>query len=553
MTDIKKKNNIYIEIILIIISSLLLFITSAYYNDVFTEIMSVATYLTWHNLFEFLSIIASFSIFIVTYYIYEESGNLRMIILACSFFTMAFIDTFHTLSFKGMADFFVANLTANRATTFWILSRLLGSMGFMISSFIPEYKRSELNKWVFIIPTSILVISLLIVVTYIPDFIPAMYVENYGLTETKIILEYLVVIIMIIAFLKIYREYKRNNKRLDYLIMIALLLSIFSELAFISYGSVYDAYNYLGHIYKVIAYFFLFKAIYAESVSIPYRELKKAKNELKDYADNLNLLVKERTKELENMNEILMNDIESARLMQRSLLPEKLPESQTVTFYAAYIPAERLSGDFYNVIKLDENNIALYIGDVAGHGVSAAMLTVFANQNIKPIKEGEIFEIISPGYVMKSLYKSFNETHYKIESYLVMLYGIYNTKSLQFTYTSAGINVPPLIIKSTGEILEMKIEGFPICKLGNFYMPYFEDISIQLNVGDIVLFYTDGLVEYSNENGIMYSHNDLKDFLIKHYSMKASELYSAIKENLFKKIGNKKIADDVTFLIMEIY
>ena len=56
-----------------------------------------------------------------------------------------------------------------------------------------------------------------------------------------------------------------------------------------------------------------------------------------------------------------------------------------------------------------------------------------------------------------------------------------------------------------------------------------------------------------NKNGIMYSHNDLKDFLIKHYSMKASELYSAIKENLFKKIGNKKIADDVTFLIMEIY
>ena len=104
MTDIKK-SNIYIEIILIIVSSLLLFITSAYYNDVFTEIMSVATYLTWHNLFEFLSIIASFSIFIVTYYIYEESGNLRMIILACSFFIMAFIDTFHTLSFKGMADF----------------------------------------------------------------------------------------------------------------------------------------------------------------------------------------------------------------------------------------------------------------------------------------------------------------------------------------------------------------------------------------------------------------------------------------------------------------
>ncbi|MDD2397424.1 MAG: MASE3 domain-containing protein, partial [Tissierellia bacterium] len=359
--EVKKKNK-YIEIIFVVIFSLLFFIAAAFYNNVFTEIMSVATYLTWHNLFEFLSIIASFSIFIVTYYIYEESGNLRSMMLACAFFSMAFIDTFHTLSFKGMADFFVANLTANRATTFWILSRLIGSTGFLISALIPEYKTTNLNKWVFIIPISILVICLLIIVTYAAEFFPVMYIENYGLTNTKIVLEYIVVIIMIITFLIVEREYRRTNKRLNYLIMIALILSIFSEFAFISYGSVYDAYNYLGHIYKAIAYFFLFKAIYAESVSIPYRELKKARNELKDYADNLNLLVKERTKELEDINEILMNDIESARLMQQSILPEKLPESQLVTFYAAYIPAERLSGDFYNVIKLDEDNIALYMG-----------------------------------------------------------------------------------------------------------------------------------------------------------------------------------------------
>ncbi|MDD4046755.1 MAG: MASE3 domain-containing protein [Tissierellia bacterium] len=549
--EVKKKNK-YIEIIFVVIFSLLFFIAAAFYNNVFTEIMSVATYLTWHNLFEFLSIIASFSIFIVTYYIYEESGNLRSMMLACAFFSMAFIDTFHTLSFKGMADFFVANLTANRATTFWILSRLIGSTGFLISALIPEYKTTNLNKWVFIIPISILVICLLIIVTYAAEFFPVMYIENYGLTNTKIVLEYIVVIIMIITFLIVEREYRRTNKRLNYLIMIALILSIFSEFAFISYGSVYDAYNYLGHLYKVIAYFFLFKAIYAESVSIPYRELKNARNELKDYADNLNLLVKERTKELEDINEILMNDIESARLMQQSILPEKLPESLLVTFYAAYIPAERLSGDFYNVIKLDEDNIALYMGDVAGHGVSAAMLTVFANQNIKLLKESEIFEMNSPGYVMKNLYRSFNETNFKIETYLVMLYGIYNTKNHRFTYSSAGINVPPMIIKSTGEILELKIEGFPICKLGNYYTPYFEDISIQLNSGDIILFYTDGLIEYKSEKGIMYSQNDLKDFLIKNHTMKAPELFSAIRENLFNKIGNEKIIDDVTFLIMEI-
>lgn len=550
--EFKKKK--YLEIIFVAIFSLMLFVIAALYNHIFTKIMSIATYLTWHNLFEFVSIIASFSIFIVTYYIYEESGSLRMIILACSFFVMGSIDTFHTLSYKGMADFFITNESANRATTFWILSRLIGSIGLLSAAIIPAHKTINLNKWNFIAPTFILVISLLIIVTFKQEFFPAMYIEGIGLTKIKILLEYLVVFIMIITFLKVEREYRITNKRLDYLIMIALLLSIFSEFAFISYGSVYDAYNYLGHIYKVLAYFFLFKAIYAENVSIPYKELKKAQKELKEYSDNLNFLVKQRTKELEDINSILLNDIESARLMQQSIFPEKLPQDLSVSFSAGYIPAERLSGDFYNVIKLDENNIALYIGDVAGHGVSAAMLTVFANQNIKPINESEnSFDIISPGNVMKKLYKAFNITNYKIETYLVMLYGIYNTTSRIFTYTSGGINVPPMIIKNSGEIFEMKVEGFPICKLGRYFIPYYEDISIQMDSGDKILLYTDGLTDVKSLNGIQYSHNELKDFLEKNHSMNALELNTAITENLFNKLGHEKILDDITFLIMEIH
>lgn len=549
----KKNTNNYNEIIFITAISVVLFVITALFNNFFIKVMSIATYLTWHNIFEFLSIFASFSIFIVTYYIYDQSGSLRLMILACSFIVMGFIDTFHTLSFKGMADFFIVNDSANRATTFWILSRLLGSLGFLTASLIPANKTSKTNKWFFIAPTLLLTISLLIIVTYEPGFFPTMYIEETGLTEIKVILEYIVVAVMIATFLIIERQYKAFKKRLDYLVMIALLLSIFSEFAFVSYGSVYDAYNYLGHLYKVVAYYFLFKAIYAENVIIPYKELVIAQNELKEYSDNLNFLVKERTKKLEDINHVLMNDIESARLMQRSILPEKLPQDMYVSFYASYIPAERLSGDFYNVIKLDEENIALYIGDVAGHGVSAAMLTVFANQNIRPVKDDETFEIISPGYVLKNLYKSFNVTNYKIETYLVMLYGIYNTRKRRFTYASGGINVPPMIIKSSGEILEMDTEGFPICKLGDFFMPYFKDMSIQLNPGDKILLYTDGLVEVKSKKGIIFNQKDLKDFLIQNYNMKASMLYMAIKEHFLHKIGQDNLMDDVTFLMIEIY
>jgi len=543
------------KIIIIFIFSLLLFIFAAYYNSIFKEIMSVATYLTWHNLFEFASILAAFSIFIVNYYIYEESGNLRMLILACAFLAMGALDTFHALSYKGMADFFISNTGANRATTFWIMSRMIGSMGFLAAVIIPKQVKCKINKWFFVVPTFVVVIGLLILVTYYPDVFPAMFIEGQGLTRAKILMEYLIVLLMVITFLKIAFEFIITNSRQEYLFMIGILFSVFSEFAFISYASVYDAFNYLGHIYKIIAYFILFKAIYAESVSIPYRELKKTRNELKDYSENLNFLVKQRTKELEEMNGILMMDIEYAREMQRSLFPAHMPQGISVSFNAGYLPAERLSGDFYNVIKLDESNIAIYIGDVAGHGVSAAMLTVFANQNIKPLKDDEnTVEIISPGFVLKSLYKAFNITNYKVETYLVMLYGIYNTQSQCFTYASGGINVPPMIIKNTGEIVEMQVSGFPICKLGEYIMPFYEDNKIQMEPGDKILFYTDGLVEAKNPNGEIYNQQNMKEFLIINHSLNATELDDAIRENLFQHIGSEgKLMDDVTFLIMEVY
>jgi len=282
--------------------------------------------------------------------------------------------------------------------------------------------------------------------------------------------------------------------------------------------------------------------------------MKKARNELKKYSENLNVLVKQRTKELEDINETLLVDIGYAREMQRSLLPVQMPQDMSVSFHAGYQPAERLSGDFYNVIKLDENNIAIYIGDVVGHGVSAAMITVFANQNIKPLKDDEgAVEIISPGSVLKNLYKAFNKMNFKEETYLVMIYGIYNTKTRCFTYASGGINVAPLIIKNTGEIAEMEAKGFAICKLGNYFMPYFEDRVIQLDPGDKILFYTDGLVEAKNLNEDIYDRQNLKDFLRINYSLKATELVDGIWKNLFHQIGSKgKLMDDVTFLIMEV-
>jgi sigma-B regulation protein RsbU (phosphoserine phosphatase) len=545
----------FYKAIFIFLLLIILYVFAAFTNDIFINFMSVASYLTWHIIFEFSSILVAFSVFSVTYFIYEESGSLKMIVLGCAFLIMGLLDAFHTLSFKGMTDFFVSNATANRATTLWVLSRIFGSLGFLAAINIPSHFKCQINKNIFAACSIVFSIILLMITTYYPNVFPAMLIEGMGLTKVKIFMEYLIILIMTITLAMVYIEYKKTNTRREYMFMIALIVLIFSEFAFTNYGSVYDAFNYIGHIYKIIAYLIFYKAIYIENISEPYREMKKARYELKEYSDNLNLIVKQRTKELEEVNAMLMNDIEYAKEMQRCLLPTQMPQDPSISFNAEYLSAERLSGDFYNVVKLDEDNIVIYIGDVSGHGVSAAMLTVFAYQNITPMKDEEdkSVEIISPGYVLKNIYKGFNKTNFNVETYIVMIYGIYNIKSKLFTYSSAGMNVSPYIIKKSGEILELDSKGFPICKLGEYIMPFYDNRTVQLDSGDKIMFYSDGLIEVKNLKNEIYGQQNMKDFLMKYHNLNAKELQIKIKNNLYSHIGKDgKLMDDATFLIMQI-
>lgn len=551
LDGIKKYN----KIISIFFSAIIIYIIAIVFNNEFIEIMPVASFLTWHTMFEFSSILVSFSIFTIAYFIYEESRSLNMIIFGCAFLIMSYLDMFHTLSYKGMPDFFIANDTANRATLLWIFSRLFGTLGFMLASFISTEITSHVKKERFVIVTSIFSIGLFLIITYYPNIFPVMFIEGQGLTSIKILLEYIVILALMVTFVRVTTVYKRTKSNRDYLFMMALVLLIFSEFAFTNYGSAFDAFNYIGHFFKVIGYIILYKAIYVENLTKPYKELKITKDELKEYADNLDILVEERTEELEDLNEVLLTDIEYAKEMQQYLLPEQMPENMAVTFDAKFFVTERLSGDFYNVIKLDQDNIAIYMGDVSGHGVSAAMLTVFANQNVIQLKEKERSsgEIIEPGSVLKTIYNSFNKTNINSEKYILMFYAIYNTKTKCLTYSSAGINTPPYIIKKSGEILEINVSGLPICKLGDFIDPSYDNKTVQLELGDKVLFYSDGLTEATDKNKQEYGQDKLESFLKENYNLNSTELNNAIKEDLFNHIGyGSKLMDDTTLLVMEL-
>ena len=544
----------YLLIIYVSLISTALFGLVLMFQDYFSDMMSIAAYLTWHNIFEFTAILVCISVFFVSYYTYDQTRGLRMLVLGCVFLVVALLDAFHTLSFKGMPDFFIENTSANRATTFWIISRLFAGVGFIASRLIDIETKAEVNKRIFLAAAVTFSILCFIVVTYYPQVFPPMFIDGVGLTQTKKNMEYIIILMYAITVVLALREYGKTKNRLTLWFSVAVLISIFSELAFVTYVSVYDVFNYLGHIYKFIAFFIIFRIMYIHSIQKPYMELTRARNELKLHAENLDRLVDARTKELKQMNSKLMEDLEYARDIQKAMLPSVLPEEQEVSFDARYYPAERVSGDFYNIFKLDDQHIGLYIGDVSGHGVSAAMLTVFLNQSIKVTREEECcnFEILKPSEVLKNIYKSFNRTNFKDDVYMVLLYGIYNIKTREFTYSSAGMNVAPIIINREGKSDVVDINGFPICKFMEFYTVDYSDSTIRLNSGDRVFFYTDGLTEARNRDGQHYSEKRIRNLLERSCNTANSSLSEHIAKDVFEFIGENKLHDDITYFIMQI-
>lgn len=542
---------------LLCVLSIIPFVLAYCLQSEFDKLMGVATFLTWHNLFEFSSILVSVSVFLVAYYSYDQTGRSKSIYLGSVFLTVALIDAFHTLSYKGMPDFFISNDTSNRATTLWIVSRFIAAVGFVFAGNTVKRnknkirKKKKLNKNIYLIISLCLSITILVTTTWFPSIFPLMYEEGVGLTAFKKNSELVIIFLFFISGVRFVRRYFLKKEILELVSAYSMVLSIYSEMSFMQYFSVYDVYNYLGHIYKFIAFFMLFRVIFITNIRRPYIELYEAKHKIKSYADNLDLIVQKRTEELRKLNDQLMEDLRYAKGIQKAMYPSKLPQYKEVLFDSRYFPAEMVSGDFYNVFKRDEENIALFIGDVSGHGVPAAMLTVFVNQTVRTLIDTES-GIISPSEVLNSIYKSFNKTNFSEEVYIVMIYALYNVKKRELTYSSAGHNVEPVLIKRDGTVEEIRIVGFPICKFGEFYDDQYKDDTLVLNSKDKVLFYTDGLIEARNTEGDFYSKERFIDLLKNNSNKSCKDINKIITRSLFEFTGKYALKDDVTFFILEV-
>lgn len=243
-------------------------------------------------------------------------------------------------------------------------------------------------------------------------------------------------------------------------------------------------------------------------------------------------------------NEKMRNDIDFAMKIQKKMIPENKRISDIIEISSKYIPSELLGGDMFDVLEIDDDNIGVYMADVAGHGVTASILTMFIKQAFKNIKGKEICN--NPKEVLNYLSKSFIDLNLDDEYYLTIFYGVYNKKERSFTFSNGGQNCMPIVVKNK-EIEQVYLPGLPICSM--FEGVNYEVKTITLNKGDRILFYTDGVSEGKNADNVEFESN-LYKICKEKSTLNSKELLDDIYDEL-KAFTKGNITDDVAMLLIE--
>lgn len=218
--------------------------------------------------------------------------------------------------------------------------------------------------------------------------------------------------------------------------------------------------------------------------------------------------IKRAEQKLRDMNTRMQNELLSAAAVQRSLLPVANLKSDRFESAWFYNPCEEVGGDSLNVFQIDENRVGLYVLDVTGHGVSAALLSVTATHLLAGFIKDQC-----PHKLVAAMNRHFSKEGYKDHS-LTMVYGVVDLRDGSFVYTSAG-HLGPIRIARDGRVEQFGGHGPPIGMLGD--AEYGQD-RIELKKGDRLFLISDGVYEVRNskkmEFGVegVYAYLKEKDF-----------------------------------------
>ncbi len=246
-------------------------------------------YLPLHTALEVLAICAAAMVFGISWAVHKYRASGRALLVGMLFLGVAVLDLSHTLSFTGMPDF-VTPSHIEKAINFWLAARLLAAIALLVAVWSPRSLDPWLNQrsrtlWLVFI-ASICVLAHVWFLAY-PETTPHTFVDGVGLTPFKIYAEYVLTVLYLTAAIGLFfRQARSPEFNAPYLALASLTMAL-SEIYFTLYANTTDIYNLMGHLYKVIAYGFLSRALFVATIERPYEELSESRADLEATLDTL--------------------------------------------------------------------------------------------------------------------------------------------------------------------------------------------------------------------------------------------------------------------------
>jgi len=240
--------------------------------------------------------------------------------------------------------------------------------------------------------------------------------------------------------------------------------------------------------------------------------------------------------------------LKMAGAVQRNFLPQTLPTTDRVRFACVYQPAQWVSGDIYDAVRLDENHIGMYLADAVGHSIPAALLTMFLKHAaVLRQTRGNQHTLFTPQQVLQRLNEQMLAQQLKGCLFATCCCGLLNTQTLDFTFARAG-HPYPILLRRGCQPLSLQSRGG---LLGVFEEMDFEEQTIPVQPGDKILLYSDGaepLIGETNDTGQFL----FTDTFLTHCELPVVSMVEALE---YAAAGWKRTSaetDDITILAMEI-
>ncbi len=236
--------------------------------------------------------------------------------------------------------------------------------------------------------------------------------------------------------------------------------------------------------------------------------------------------------------ERFQKEIELAGQVQSMLFPRDLPGNNRIDIDSVYLPHHSIGGDYYDYFELSKNDFMFCIADVTGKGIAAALLMANFQANLRALAK----QSTSLVHLVTELNAVlFNST--KGEKFITLFVGLLNTETRVLNYINAGHHAPFVIKDETVNCLE---SGTTV--IGVFdELPFINPGSIVLEPNSLIFCYTDGLVEFEEENYLM-DIDGLRDFVVENQNLRVAELNKKLIKHVRNKMNVEQFEDDITLL-----